>query len=52
MPDRQALCGILFALHTSTWWEYPPQELDFGAGKRRDDIHEAFLGPATCLVTH
>ncbi|MFD7378885.1 MULTISPECIES: IS5 family transposase [Streptomyces] len=32
VPDRQALCGILFVLHTGTQWEYLPQELGFGSG--------------------
>ncbi|WP_407555473.1 IS5 family transposase [Streptomyces sp. Pv4-95] len=31
VPDRQALCGILFVLHTGIQWEYPPQELGFGS---------------------
>ena len=32
VPDRQALRGILFVLHTGIQWEYLPQELDFGSG--------------------
>ncbi|GAX57546.1 DDE transposase [Streptomyces olivochromogenes] len=32
MPDRQALCGILFVLYTGIQWEYLPQELGFGSG--------------------
>lgn len=32
MPDRQALCGILFVLHTGIQWEYLSQELGFGSG--------------------
>ncbi|POX38462.1 IS5/IS1182 family transposase, partial [Streptomyces sp. Ru72] len=32
VPDRQALCGILFVLHTGSQWEYLPQELGFGSG--------------------
>ncbi|MGV9884078.1 IS5 family transposase [Streptomyces sp. NPDC003006] len=32
MADRQALCGILYVLHTGIQWEYLPQELDFGSG--------------------
>ncbi|WNZ06432.1 IS5 family transposase [Streptomyces sp. 11x1] len=32
VPDRQALRGILFVLHTGTQWEYLPQELGFGSG--------------------
>ncbi|MFF4872807.1 IS5 family transposase [Streptomyces sp. NPDC000961] len=32
VPDRPALCGILFVLHTGIQWEYPPQELGFGSG--------------------
>ncbi|WP_443060593.1 IS5 family transposase [Streptomyces sp. NBC_00459] len=30
--DRQALCGILFVLHTGIQWDYLPQELGFGSG--------------------
>ncbi|MFD8273205.1 hypothetical protein [Streptomyces flaveolus] len=30
--ERQALCGILFVLHTGIQWEYLPQELGFGSG--------------------
>ncbi len=32
VSDRQALCGILFVLHTGIQWEYLPQELGFGSG--------------------
>ncbi|MGW1784588.1 IS5 family transposase [Streptomyces sp. NPDC002143] len=32
VPDRLALCGILFVLHTGIQWEYLPQELGFGSG--------------------
>ncbi|SOD65125.1 Transposase, partial [Streptomyces sp. 1222.2] len=32
VPDRQALCGILFVLHTGIQWEDLPQELGFGSG--------------------
>jgi transposase len=32
VPDRQALCGILFVPHTGIQWEYLPQELGFGSG--------------------
>lgn len=32
VPDRQALCGILFGLHTGIQWEYLSQELVFGSG--------------------
>jgi len=32
IPDRKALCGILFVLHTGIQWEYLPQELGFGSG--------------------
>lgn len=35
VPDRQALCGILFVLHTGIQWEYLPQELGFRVG---DDV--------------
>ncbi|WP_435844735.1 transposase, partial [Streptomyces eurythermus] len=32
VAGRQALCGILFVLHTGIQWEYLPQELGFGSG--------------------
>ncbi|MFD6742129.1 IS5 family transposase [Streptomyces anthocyanicus] len=32
VPDRQALSGILFVLHTGIQWECLPQELGFGSG--------------------
>ncbi|GAA1564303.1 hypothetical protein GCM10009678_54230 [Actinomadura kijaniata] len=32
LDDRQALCGILFVLHTGIAWEYLPQELGFRSG--------------------
>ena len=32
LPDRQALQGILFVLHTGIGWEQLPQELGFGCG--------------------
>ena len=45
VPDRQALCGILFVLHTGIQWEYLPQELGFGSGmtawRRLRDWQEA-----------
>ena len=31
-PDRQALCGILFVLHTGIPWMHLPQELGYGSG--------------------
>jgi len=31
-PDRQALCGILFVLHTGIAWMHLPQELGYGSG--------------------
>lgn len=32
VPDRQALCGILFVRHTGIQWEYLPQEPGFCSG--------------------
>lgn len=32
VSDQQALCGILFVLHTGIQWEYLPQEFGFGSG--------------------
>ena len=45
VPDRQALCAILFVLHTGIQWEFLPQELGFGSGmtcwRRLRDWNEA-----------
>ena len=32
LPDREALSGILFVLHTGIPWMHLPQELGFGSG--------------------
>ncbi len=32
LPDRQALQGILFVLHTGIAWQHLPAELGFGSG--------------------
>jgi transposase len=32
LPDRQALQGILFVLHTGMAWRHLPLELGFGSG--------------------
>ena len=32
LPDRPALCGILFVLHTGIAWRHLPLELGFGSG--------------------
>lgn len=32
LPDRQALQGILFVLHTGIAWRHLPLELGFGGG--------------------
>jgi len=32
LSDRQALCGILFVLHTGIAWMHLPLELGFGGG--------------------
>jgi transposase len=40
LPDREALCGILFVLHTGIAWRHLPLELGFGSGStcyRRPD---------------
>jgi len=45
LPDRQALCGILFVLHTGTAWKQLPTELGFGSGitcwRRLDEWQQA-----------
>jgi transposase len=55
VPDRQALCGVLFVLHAGIQWEYLPQGLGFGSGMtcwRRLPHHPpprpaTLLGPVT-----
>lgn len=32
VPDREALCGILFVLYNDIQWEHLPQDLGFGSG--------------------
>jgi transposase len=32
LPDREALAGILFVLHTGVAWMHLPQELGYGSG--------------------
>jgi transposase len=32
LPDREALQGILFVLHTGIVWRHLPSELGFGSG--------------------
>jgi len=45
LPDRQALQGILFVLHTGIAWRHLPAELGFGGGstchRRMDEWQRA-----------
>jgi transposase len=45
VPDREALCGILFVLHTGIAWRHLPLELGFGSGatcyRRLDEWEKA-----------
>jgi len=45
LPDRQALQGILFVLHTGISWTHLPAELGFGSGvtcwRRLDECQRA-----------
>jgi transposase len=45
LPDRQALQGILFVLHTGMAWRHLPAELGFGGGstcyRRLDEWQQA-----------
>ena len=57
LPDREALCGTLFVLHTGIAWRHLPPELGFGGGstchRRMDEwqragvwerLHQVLLG--------
>jgi transposase len=48
LPDRQALQGILFVLHTGIAWRHLPLELGFGGGstcyRRLDEWQRAVCG--------
>src|SRR5260221_13575142 len=50
LPDRQALQGILFVLHTGIAWRHLPLELGFGGGsacyRRLDEGQQAGGGGA------
>jgi transposase len=45
LPDREALSGILFVLHTGIAWRHLPLELGFGSGatcwRRLDEWQQA-----------
>jgi transposase len=45
LPDREALQGILFVLHTGIAWTHLPRELGFGSGvtcwRRLDEWQQA-----------
>ena len=45
LPDREALSGILFVLHTGIPWMHLPQELGYGSGytcwRRLDEWQQA-----------
>ena len=45
LPDREALSGILFVLHTGIAWMHLPQELGYGSGytcwRRLDEWQQA-----------
>lgn len=50
LPDREALQGILFVLHTGIAWRHLPPELGFGSGvacwRRLDDWQRAAVWDA------
>ena len=50
LPDREALQGILFVLHTGIAWRHLPLELGFGSGstcyRRLDEWQRAGVGQA------
>jgi len=45
LPDREALQGILYVLHSGVGWEHLPRELGFGSGwtcwRRMDEWQRA-----------
>src|SRR6266536_3072036 len=49
LPDREALQGILFVLHTGVAWRHLPAELGFGSGvtcwRRLDEWQRAGITP-------
>ncbi len=49
LPDREALCGILFVLHTGMAWMHLPQELGYGSGytcwRRLDEWQRTGVAP-------
>src|SRR5213083_1110650 len=52
LPDRAALTGILFVLHSGIPWEMLPQEMGCGSGmtcwRRLRDWHEAGVWQVEC----
>ena len=47
LPDRQALQGILFVLHTGIAWRHLPPELGFGRGRPVTGGWMSGSGPAS-----
>jgi transposase len=58
LPDREALSGILFVLHTGMPWMHLPQELGYGSGytcwRRLDEWQQAGVWDRlhALLLTH
>ena len=56
LPDRPALQGILFVLHTGIAWQHLPSELGFGSGvtcwRRLDGYDDEGAGGATVSRGH
>ena len=55
LPDREALQGILFVLHTGIAWRHLPLELGFGSGstcyRRLDEWQRAGVGRGCTLCS-
>ena len=51
LPDRQALQGILFVLHTGVAWRHLPLELGFGGGSTRPHNWSETIHGATAIGT-
>src|SRR3712207_9176436 len=52
LPDRPALCGIIFVLKTSSQWQMLPTELGCGSGGTCSRRLTAWHGAGVVLAPH